>query len=374
MIKNNSDDQISVSGQATLGVGLNYIGGYNQISGAYGYSNKYLVDNNSSSSLHAMFNYWGGAVTCSMFDGGCSKLDYEEYYLSNNNVIQDENPGAGNLHPKTVHQESEPQTFADLFAHHKMLLESASSGSEIRRHLSQMFLVSRATRKHQPEIDTSFRGYLAHSADAHSSRFSNAQLNKTLRDAAGMFIVKSSISDGEYAEAAEYLAQLNPGILDGTDRMDYYHALIATETFAGNYRKAYVALQQYYQVAEQLNMDMTEIQSLNSVIEEDLTELLGQRGILTKDIILEAPAVDLSAYPNPFNPSTYISFSIPNQTHVTLKVFDLLGREVAELVNEQRNAGPYTVYFDASGLASGVYLYTLSYENEVLTNTMTIIK
>jgi hypothetical protein len=70
-------------------------------------------------------------------------------------------------------------------------------------------------------------------------------------------------------------------------------------------------------------------------------------------------------YPNPFNPSTKIKFSIPSvgAEHVQpvqLKVFDVLGREVATLVNENLNAGSYQVTFNAEGLASGVYLYRLT--------------
>jgi len=57
-----------------------------------------------------------------------------------------------------------------------------------------------------------------------------------------------------------------------------------------------------------------------------------------------------------------------------LRVFDLLGREVAELVNDFRNAGNYQVSFDASHLASGVYLYRLTVGNEVLTKKMMLIK
>jgi len=64
-------------------------------------------------------------------------------------------------------------------------------------------------------------------------------------------------------------------------------------------------------------------------------------------------------YPNPFNPSTTISFAIPNSEFVTLKVYDVLGREVATLVNENLNAGSYSYNFDASNLTSGVYFYKL---------------
>jgi photosystem II stability/assembly factor-like uncharacterized protein len=64
-------------------------------------------------------------------------------------------------------------------------------------------------------------------------------------------------------------------------------------------------------------------------------------------------------YPNPFNPSTTIKFQIPISGFVTLKIFDMLGKEVATLVNEKLSLGSYEKTYDASGLASGVYLYQL---------------
>ena len=65
-------------------------------------------------------------------------------------------------------------------------------------------------------------------------------------------------------------------------------------------------------------------------------------------------------YPNPFNPSTTIDYQIPKQSLVTLRIFDLLGREMASLVNEDEQAGIHTVEWDASRLASGVYFYTIT--------------
>ncbi len=65
-------------------------------------------------------------------------------------------------------------------------------------------------------------------------------------------------------------------------------------------------------------------------------------------------------YPNPFNPTTSISYTIPDDNFISLKVYDNLGREVAALVHEQKNAGSYKVSFDAGGLPSGVYYYQLT--------------
>ena len=79
-------------------------------------------------------------------------------------------------------------------------------------------------------------------------------------------------------------------------------------------------------------------------------------------------------YPNPFNPSTTISFSIPNEELVSLKVFNSLGEQVAELINETKPAGNYSVSFDASKLTSGVYYYKISAGNFFQTRKMILVK
>lgn len=79
-------------------------------------------------------------------------------------------------------------------------------------------------------------------------------------------------------------------------------------------------------------------------------------------------------YPNPFNPSTTISFMIPRTAVVVLKVYNILGQEVATLVNERRVAGEYRVRFDGKILPSGVYFYRLSSEGFISTKRMQIIK
>lgn len=79
-------------------------------------------------------------------------------------------------------------------------------------------------------------------------------------------------------------------------------------------------------------------------------------------------------YPNPFNPSTTISWQSPVGSWQTLKVYDVLGNEVATLVNEYRNAGGYEVNFDANRLASGVYYYQLKAGNFIQTKKMIYLK
>ncbi|HRI46168.1 MAG TPA: lamin tail domain-containing protein [Ignavibacteriaceae bacterium] len=79
-------------------------------------------------------------------------------------------------------------------------------------------------------------------------------------------------------------------------------------------------------------------------------------------------------YPNPFNPSTLISFTIPEQSHVKLAIFDVLGNEVKTLMNGYKKAGNYVVEFNAGGLSSGVYFYTLTAGNFVETKKLNLLK
>jgi len=89
-------------------------------------------------------------------------------------------------------------------------------------------------------------------------------------------------------------------------------------------------------------------------------------------------------YPNPFNPSTTISYSIKEKGLVTLRVFDILGNEVKTLVNEEKDAGNYTIIFSAKGgsasggnaasFASGIYFYSLQSGEFLSTKKMILLK
>ena len=79
-------------------------------------------------------------------------------------------------------------------------------------------------------------------------------------------------------------------------------------------------------------------------------------------------------YPNPFNPSTTIAFSIPQGSKVSLKVYNILGQEVANLVDDYRQAGAYSVQFNASKLASGVYFYRLQANDFAQTKKLLLLK
>jgi hypothetical protein len=79
-------------------------------------------------------------------------------------------------------------------------------------------------------------------------------------------------------------------------------------------------------------------------------------------------------YPNPFNPSTIISYELPKASKVVIKVYDVLGNEVATLVNEEKSAGRYSTEFFGSNLSSGIYLYKITSGDFIQTKKMILMK
>ena len=81
-----------------------------------------------------------------------------------------------------------------------------------------------------------------------------------------------------------------------------------------------------------------------------------------------------NAYPNPFNPTTSITYELPEPTSVRLSVFDMLGREVAVLVDGEKSAGRHSVRFNAEGLTSGIYIYRIHAGTFTQTKKFTLMK
>jgi hypothetical protein len=129
---------------------------------------------------------------------------------------------------------------------------------------------------------------------------------------------------------------------------------LATTTDSVFYDKTPLKSAYYFIVAKDIHDNLSEP---NQILLK-FTDIKNETEII-KDYAL------FQNYPNPFNPSTTIKYSIPRSTELhsvsqtTLKVYDILGNEVATLVNEQKSAGSFTIEFDASNLTSGIYLYQL---------------
>jgi hypothetical protein len=198
-------------------------------------------------------------------------------------------------------------------------------------------------------------------------------------------IVASQVWDANY----QYGIPLKPLIIEpGTDRSDHtsfwgynYSAVTMMENFTtiNGYREFNPYYHSQFDDMNVINTDylfngvrlavaafgnIAAVNEITSVEDENGNE----SGTIPADFVLE------QNYPNPFNPATVISYSLPREGFVSLRVYDILGNEVAELVNEQKSAGTYKVNFTAENLSSGVYFYTLEAGGKKLTNKMLYLK
>lgn len=82
----------------------------------------------------------------------------------------------------------------------------------------------------------------------------------------------------------------------------------------------------------------------------------------------------LQNYPNPFNPSTVISFSVPYDSYVSIKIYNLLGEEINTLVNKVMNAGEYNISWNAGDISAGIYFYKFSAGGFSKTNKMILLR
>lgn len=117
----------------------------------------------------------------------------------------------------------------------------------------------------------------------------------------------------------------------------------------------------------------------DNVVGQDYTDTSGNFTITTTTGIHEFinhkdNFIVFAAYPNPFNPITTIAFDLPKSSEVTLKIFNILGEEVANLVSGRLSAGSYDYEWDASSLAGGVYFYRFQAENFVETKKIVLIR
>jgi hypothetical protein len=108
-----------------------------------------------------------------------------------------------------------------------------------------------------------------------------------------------------------------------------------------------------------------------------LSQLLktrGRSGLESENELVPTEYTLYQNYPNPFNPITTIKYDLPNASDVSLIIYDILGRKVKELVNTKQGAGRYEIQFNASTIASGVYIYQLIAEKYISSKKMILLK
>lgn len=195
-------------------------------------------------------------------------------------------------------------------------------------------------------------------------------------NAATFFIIKGIandfISDGIQFIANEIytrsLDKITPGDTNAVKFLTYFNGpdIAGIRAEADNYRIIYMSAS-FEQITELPVRDTLAARSLRWLLENVAV------GVDQEDNLPVQFALGQN-YPNPFNPTTTINFSIPEKSFTTLKIYDILGNEVATLLSEEKPAGSYEVQFNSAKLSSGVYLYKLQSNNFVQTKKMMLLK
>jgi hypothetical protein len=175
----------------------------------------------------------------------------------------------------------------------------------------------------------------------------NARINKFIRKIDGVLL---GDTDG-LTEISRRLRVVLPGLPNDKFYLSFY-----IDSTKYSYLKNYTNLVNVF------------ISEEDSILQKDGSGLAYEEQKIPTDYGL------LQNYPNPFNPSTKIEYKLPLDGLVTIKVYDMLGNEVATLVNEEKVAGKYDVNFDASRLASGIYLYRIKVNDFYSTKKMVFLK
>jgi len=374
----NAGDQVSGSGD--IAVGFSYPlsdGGYNSVHGDFS-GGKYLVNNTSSTTVMAERVWWGQSFPQpSMFNG---PVQFDMFFLYNDPTIG-QNPGTGGQTPAKAlpGKEGEVLPLAEAYDQLERDLEKAETEQQVRDGLHQLYQVAWLAKKEAPELAGRFRELALQSASGNYPLFESARHNKTMQHAATLLYAKSYLRDGEYERAAGWLKDTDGTTLQAADRRDWLHIEMDLLRRSGEYEQALGKLEELYAYEQSRGVDIDMLKGDYQPIEQDLAIRMGGdqnvRDRLKQPIVSTSDQeLVLENYPNPFNPTTQIRFTLPEQSQVSLVVYDMLGREVVRLVDEVLPAGEQTVRFDASNLANGVYIYRIQAIQQERVRMMTLIK
>lgn len=375
-IYDNGDDQISVSGDLYIGEYV-HPDSYNSIRGDYS-GGKYLISNNTGFTLEAFFNHWDEddsgyqSPVSGMFEGTVSAPSYLTSNPAGGYGYQGQAPS------KIRADDESPTPLAEAYEEAEQLLGQAETIQQVRDQLYTLYKLVGMSQ--DPSLKDRFKQMAQAAGEGEMGLYASGERNVALKNVAIVLYAKSLIRDEGYKQAHNFLKKLDISELTGYDKRDYLHLRMVTEIYHEEYEAALQTLQAYYGFQKSQGANMEELKAEYLSLEEELQALIksggGQESIREKqsEITSEPEAISMANYPNPFNPTTNIKFTLPERSQVSLIVYDMLGREVATLVNETLPAGEQTVPFDASRLANGVYLYKLRSGSQEITRKMTLIK
>jgi len=207
--------------------------------------------------------------------------------------------------------------------------------------------------------------------------FLNSDVRPSLRKSDDLYLetleleALSLLGDGVYLEAVSVFERIKEEYSDKTNA--YKHALFnLVNLYCGQLNEKGKAKQYVEELKASFSGD--QVTRLARVLFGETDIAMSEHVVAERESQGEPSLLTLDNYPNPSNPSTTIRFNLPNEGQVTLKVYDLLGRVVADLVSEAMRMGQHQVVFDGSNFPSGVYFYRLEFGGKSISKEFVLTK
>lgn len=221
--------------------------------------------------------------------------------------------------------------------------------------------------------------------DQVSGQLEFIQASQIVGEAAILLEVEDAINAEKFTRVRQLYDKYSPYVQNKDTRLAFLQALVLMYEHKAEYGKAVGAIEQIEQMQPDFDMqedwlpvDMLYIKDQflrlakekeqSVIFEKNLPGSRDERNTLPDNFSVS------SAYPNPFNPSTNISFDLPSSSKVRIEVFDITGRLVSVLTNQVYEAGSHQVVFNAKGLATGTYIVKANLAGTVKTQTITLVK
>jgi parallel beta-helix repeat protein len=342
-------------------IGNGSSGGYNNL-----LNSSYNVLNSTSNTIYAYNNWWGTTTPANFLISGT--VSYSPYLSSTVSITTPSlSKTSGSL---LASADEEIPMFSEL----DKAYELAASNNMTEARGICMKLIN-----NYPDYSVSFNAL-----NLLKETYSDAELNSKKDIYKSLFNQKSK--KDLYAMAGLMLSEI-----DKENRLKYIDEVI--ETYKGENIVEYALFDKFIYNNFELN-DKENALAISKELDEQFPESLGSIEAhrilgdeeyydidLSKKLISQktkntvpTELLLIDNYPNPFNPSTTISYTLPEAGAVQIKIYDILGREVSKLVDEQKSAGKYSVQWNGINYASGIYFYSVTFGGQRLYKKMLMIK
>ncbi len=339
----------------------NYQGGWNNVFNSFTYDCR-LINNGTSNTIRAWNTYWGGDGDnefCGSVDASCPLAD--SIHTAAKAVFASRRSGTLSITPDL-------QSFLQWLAQLEMDVQNDSSNAIDAMHELALYLGPGGA--YANALQTPWEDILV--------LIENSGVAQNLRSAASAFRVQARMDRGQFADASSLADQVlqRPNISEDLWLFCQTKKVIASVALADT-AGAHAAFNAMYGRGVQINKKAVE--TLKFYVDHASGAAIGSIGQLIKLSQKAKTVVPTSYkleqnYPNPFNPQTRISYSLPTDAYVVMKVYDVIGREIATLVNGYQEAGYRSTEFNASNLPSGVYIYRLQAGNFSAVKKMLLMK